>query len=143
MILTCNENAIQLTYSLEEYEQFSRAAVGFRNEINSTLRDEISNLDRESKKYFIKLMDEFIRSLEYIDRTVIVTRAGAGIQLTFSVKEYTKFNDNIGFLRLDLCGFQEGYNYRGEHEKANTLEDAQDLIDIFIRLLGNKITLDA
>jgi hypothetical protein len=143
MIVTSSESATQLTYSLEEYEQFSRAAAAFRKEINSTLRSEILNLNRESKKYFRKLMDEFIQSLEYIDRTVIVTRAGAGIQLTFSVKKYTKFNDNIGFLRLDLCGFQEAYHYEGEHEKANALEAAQDLIDIFIRLLGDKITLDA
>jgi hypothetical protein len=44
---------------------------------------------------------------------------------------------------MDLSGFQEWYHCRGEYEKEKAFEAAQDLIDIFIRLLGNKLILDS
>jgi hypothetical protein len=84
-----------------------------------------------------------MHTLDYIDRTMIVSRTETGIQLTFSVQEYEKFDENIALLRLDLGGFQEWYNRRGEHEKEDALEDSQNLIDILMRLLGNKIILDS
>ena len=143
MILARSETAIQLTYTLEEYKEFNHAVVAFRSEINSTLRNEIGNLHGDDKEYFATLNDEFLYTLEYIDRTMIATRTASGIQLTFSVQEYEKFNDNISFLRFDLSGFQEWHHDRGEYEKEDAFENAQNLVDIFMRLLGNKRVLDS
>jgi hypothetical protein len=47
------------------------------------------------------------------------------------------------FLRFDLSGFQEWHHDRGEYEKEDAFENAQDLVDIFMRLLGNKRVLDS
>jgi hypothetical protein len=117
--------------------------VAFRNEINTTLRNEIHNLHDDDKEDFATLSDELIDTLEYIDHTMIVTPVATNIQLTFSVEGYERFNNNIGFLRFDLSGFQEWHHERREYEKADAFGNAQNLIDIFIRLLGNNRILDS
>jgi hypothetical protein len=142
MMLTRSETSIQLIYTPKEYEEFNHALVAFRREINTTLRDQITSLDDSDREYWQTLNEEFIQTLDYIDRAMIVIRREGGFQLFFNVEEFERFDSNIGFLRMDLCGFQEWYHSRGEYEKENALEAAQDLIDISIRLLGNKIILD-
>lgn len=139
MILTRSETSIQLTYSLEEFKEFNHTLVKFRNEITGTLRNKVPDLRGEDKEYFETLRDEFIHTLDYIDHTMFITRTAAGLQLTFGVQEYEKFDNNLGFLRYDLDGFQEWYNSKGEYEKVDALENIHKLIDIFIPLLGNKI----
>ena len=142
MILTRGETSIQLTFTLDEYRQFNTAIVEFRNEVIGTFSNGIPNLGPEDREYFDTLQDDFMHTLNYIDRT-IVSRTQAGIRLTFSVREYDMFGENIGLLRLDVTGFQEWYNSRGEYQKENDLENLQRLIDIFMRLLGNRIILDS
>jgi hypothetical protein len=143
MILTRTETCIQLTYTLEEYKEFNHAIVAFSNEIAGTLRNEIPALKDEYKEYFETLNDDFIHTLYYIDRTMVCSRTETGMRLTFSVDEYDKFDENIGLLRIYLNNFQEWRNHRGEYEKANALENLQDLIDVFMRLLGNHMILDS
>ena len=74
---------------------------------------------------------------------MVVSRTKGGFQLFLNVEEFERFDNNIGFLRMDLCGFQEWCHSRGEYEKENALEASQDLIDIFMRLLGYKRILDS
>ena len=143
MILTRSDTSIHLTYTPTEYEQFNHALVAFRGEINTTLRDQIPLLNNNDKEYFRTLNEEFIQTLDYIDRAMIVTRRDGGFQLIFDVEEFEKFDQNIGLLRMDLMGFQEWYHSRGEYEKGNAFEAARDLIDIFFRLLGGKEILDS
>jgi hypothetical protein len=143
MILTRTETCIQLTYTLEEYKEFNHAIVAFRNEIAGTLRNEIPGLQDEDKEYFETLNDEFIHTLDYIDRTMVCSRTETGMRLTFSVDEYDKFDENIGLLRIVLNNFQEWHNHRGEYERANALENLQNLIDVFMSLLGIHIILDS
>jgi hypothetical protein len=143
MILTRTETCIQLTYTLEEYKEFNHAIVAFRNEISGTLRNEIPGLQDEDKEYFETLNDEFIHTLDYVDRTMVCSRTETGMRLTFSVDEYDKLDENIGLLRIVLNNFQERHNHRGEYEKANALENLQNLIDVFMSLLGNHIILDS
>jgi hypothetical protein len=74
---------------------------------------------------------------------MVVTPTEAGIMLTFSADDYERFNTNVGLLRFDVSGFQEWHYHKGEHEKVNAFEHSQNLIDIFVRLLGNKIILNS
>jgi hypothetical protein len=74
---------------------------------------------------------------------MIIARTKTGFQLTLNAQAFDKFNDNIGYLSLDLFRFQEWYEHKGEYEKEKALEASQDLIDIFIRLLGNTIISDS
>jgi hypothetical protein len=143
MILTRSDTSIQLTYTPKEYDEFNHALVAFRKEINTTLRDQLPTLNDNDKEYWRTLNEEFIQTLDYIDRAMIVTRREGGFQLLFNVEEFEKFSDNIGFLSMDLRGFQEWYHCTGEYEKENAVEAAQDLIDIFFRLLGYKEILDS
>jgi hypothetical protein len=143
MILTRSETSIQLTYTPKEYDEFNHALVSFRREINTTLRDRISSLDDNDKEYWRTLRDEFIQTLDYIDSAMIVSRTKDGFHLIFNVEEFEKFTDNIGFVRMDLSGFQEWHHCRGECEKEKALEAAQNIIDIFFRLLGYKQGLDS
>ena len=143
MILTRTETSIQLTYTPEEYSEFNHTTIAFRREIDDTLRNQISILYDDDKEYYRTLNDEFLQTLDYIDTAMIVVRSETGFQLIFSVQEFEKFNCNIGYLRMDLLGFQEWYHSRGEYENENALEASQDLIDIFMRLLGNKVILDS
>src|SRR5262249_4047823 len=119
----------------------NHALGSFRNEINTTLRHQITSLNQDDKEYWRTLNEELIETLNYIDSGMIVGRAKGGFQLILDVEEFEKFDNNIGFLRMDLCGFQEWYHCRGEYEKEKALEAAQDVIDIFVRLLGNKLIL--
>jgi hypothetical protein len=145
MILTRSETSVQLTYTLEEYREFNHAIVTFRNEITSTLRNEVSSFDfdGETKEYFEILDQEFIHTLDYVDRWMLCYRTDSGMRLTFRIDEYDKFNENIGLLRIDLSYWQECYHDRGEYEKKDGLENLQDLIDVFSRLLGNRRILDS
>jgi hypothetical protein len=138
MIVTQSENNIQLTYALDEYEEFQCAIAAFTQEINNTLRKELLNLPGDIRKYFCELIHEFIESLDYIDHSMFVTRLNTGIQLTLDTREFDKFANNIGILRIYLSDFQDWYHDRGEYEKRNALENAQDLIDTFMVLLGGK-----
>jgi hypothetical protein len=104
MILSLSETSVQLSYTLDEYREFNQAIVAFRNEITSTLRNEVScfRFDGEMKEYFVNLEREFIDTLDYIDRSMLCSRTETGMRLTFSVDEYSKFDENIGLLRIDL-----------------------------------------
>jgi hypothetical protein len=138
MILTYSENSVQLAYTPDEYEEFQRAIAAFKQVINDTLRKEISNLPGDIRKDYRGLIHEFKQSLEYIEHSVIVTRSNAGMQLTLDTGEFDKFDNNIGILRIFLSDFQDWYHDRGEYEKRDALENAQDLIDMFMVLLGGK-----
>jgi hypothetical protein len=142
MILTRNETSIQLTYTPKKYAEFNHALVAFRRELSTRLRDIIPSLDDNDREYFRTLSDEFIQSLDYIDRA-IATRTEAGIQLTLNAQEFDKFDESIGFLSIDLYGFQEWYHRSGEREKEKAIDAVQDLTDIFFRLLGYKQILDS
>ena len=143
VILTRTETCVQLTYTLDEYKEFNHAIVAFRNEITTTLINAIPDLHDDDKEYFSLLTDDLVHTLDYIDHTMVCYRTETGMRLTFIIDEYNKFNENIGLLRLDLSGFQQFHNHRGEYEKEDTLENIQDLVDVFIRLLGNRIILDS
>jgi hypothetical protein len=119
MILSRSETGVQLTYTLEEYKKFNHAIVTFRNEITETLRNEVLDLQGDDKEYLETLINEFIHTLDYIDRSMVCSRTEAGMRLTFSVDEFDKFDENIGLLSIDLYGFQEWYNHTGEWEKAD------------------------
>jgi hypothetical protein len=60
---------------------------------------------------------------------MIVTRSDAGIKLICHVQEFEKFDNDRAYLRFDLSGVQKWYHDRGEYEKANSFENAEDLID--------------
>jgi len=143
VILTRTETCVQLTYTLDEYKEFNHVIVAFRNEITTTLRNETHDLQDDDKEYFSMLADKLVHTLDYIDRTMVCSRTETGMRLTFIIDEYDKFNENIGLLRMDLCGFQEFYNHRGEYEKEDDLENIEELIDIFVRLLGNRMIVDS
>jgi hypothetical protein len=68
MILTRSKTSIQLTYTAEEYNEFNDAALGLRNEIVGTLRNEVPNLHHDDKEYFETLTDELVQTLDYIDQ---------------------------------------------------------------------------
>jgi hypothetical protein len=143
MILTRSETSVQLTYTLGEYREFNHAIVAFRNEITGTLRNEVSRFHGETKEYFTILEQELIHTLDYVDRSMLCSRTETGMRLTFSIDEYAKFDENIRLLRIDLNYWQEWYHDRGEYEKKDGLENLQDLIDVFSRLLGNRTILDS
>lgn len=143
VILTRTETCVQLTYTLDEYKEFNHVIVAFRNEITTTLRNETRDLQDDDKEYFSLLADKLVHALDYIDRTMVCSRTETGMRLTFIIDEYDKFNENIGLLRMDLCGFQEFHNHRGEYEKEDALENIEDLIDVFVRLLGNRMIVDS
>jgi hypothetical protein len=143
LILTRGEASIQLTYTPDEYEEFNRAAVAFRNEITGTLQKEIVKFRGDSREYWDTFVREFVEMLDSIDHVTITTRVEPGFQLTFGVEQFTTFDNNIGFLSLDLLGLQEGYEGRGEYDKCNALENLQHLVNAFVRLLGNKQILDS
>lgn len=143
MNLTRSETSVQLTYTLEEYKEFNHAIVAFRNEITCTLKNEVSPFHGETKEYFEILIQEFIHTLDYVDRSMLWSRTETGMRLTFSIDEYDKFDDNRALLRIDLNYWQECYHDRGEYEKKDGLENLQDLIDVFSRLLGNRRILDS
>jgi hypothetical protein len=107
------------------------------------LKSQISSLDDSDKEYWQTLNDELIQTLDYIDSGMIIIHTKGGFQLIFNVEEFEKFDSNIGFLRMDLCSFQEGYHCKGQYEKEKALEAAQDVIDIFVLLLGNKQISDS
>jgi hypothetical protein len=118
MILIRSETSIQLTYTPKEYDEFNHALVAFRRELSTTLRDIIPSPDDNDREYFRTLSDEFIQSLDYIDR-LIATRTEAGIQLTLNVQEFDKFDQNMGLLSMDLFGSKSGIVV-GAHMKRRT-----------------------
>jgi ATP-dependent helicase/DNAse subunit B len=135
MILTHNEINVQLTYTLEEHEAFTRTIESFIREINATLRKKTPwYLTRE-------LRDEFIETLDDLERTMMIARSNAGIQLTLDIQEFLKFTENLQALRFFLNDFQEWYDHRDEYEKAETFENSQDLIDRLIALLGINVNV--
>jgi hypothetical protein len=143
MILTRSETSVQLIYTLDEYREFNRAIVAFRNEITCALRHEVSRFDGETKEYFVNLEREFIDTLDYVDRSMLCSRTATGLRLTFNIEEYAKFDENLELLRIDLNYWQEWYHDRGEYKKKDDLESLQDLIDVFGRLLGNRKISDS
>jgi len=138
MILTYSDDNVQLAYNPDEYKEFQCAVSAFRKEVSNTLRKEVSNLPDDIGEHFQELIDEFKESLNYIDHSMIVTRSNACTQLTLDTREFDKFGNNTGILRIYLSDFQEWYHDRGEYENRDALENAQDLIDMFMVLLGGK-----
>ena len=130
MIHTHSENDVQLTYTLDEYKEFTCTIEAFKREINETLR-------KETPRYLTReLHDEFTKTLDDLEHTMIIAGSNAGTRVIFDLQSFLKFTENLEALRIFLNDFQEWYDKRDEYEKAKVFENSQDLIDKLLVLLG-------
>jgi hypothetical protein len=137
-----NKTNVKLTYTLEEYQELNELVPLFRNELAATLRDVMPRLHSEDKEYVNNLKNELTAILEYIANDMQVARSKSAIKLTFDADKYNNFVENIGFLQLDLLGFQDWYYHAGDYEEAESFEKLLNLNDVLFRLLRLKIMLD-
>ena len=144
MILIVNDSGVQLTSTLEEFRKFNETIVQFQYALDDAFRNKVFATEyEEDKEHFNILQDDFAHSLKYMDRGMVICREPGGIRFMLDREEYDKFQDALDYLRIDLTGFQNWHNSRGEHEKSDALDNLQDLIDNFIYLMGNKIIRDS
>jgi len=138
-----NKTNVQLTYTLEEYQEFNEFIPLYRNWFTITMRDRIPEPNPDDVEYLANLQNELTDVLNYIAHDLPVVRTKKEvIKLMFKSEKYYNLVDNIGFLQMDLLGYQDWYIHVGDYVKEESLEKLLDLNDVFMRLLRLKMTLD-